>query len=150
LSIWDAALPQYSSWGSFQYLGDDWPHPLCQSIWQSMIVEIHGRTSRWILDAVQPTDRLNRWDKLILTNNSDSWCHSSSFTWVCYWFNFGWREQETTLRKGIWWYQAVEPSKAAATVNLIIVQTSEAWRGHKCSGLHQPFPFGWQSPNTLG
>jgi len=99
-----------------------------------MTVEIHGRASQWILHAVRPTDRLNRWDRVILTDNSDSWYHSSSFTWARHWFNFGWREQETTLQKGIW-YQAVELSKAAATGNLIIIVQTYQKHGEVTSAL---------------
>jgi len=96
-----------------------------------MIVGIHDRASLQILDAVKPTDRLNRWDRVILTDNLDTWYYSSNFTWVFHWFNFEWREQETILRKGIWCYEvdkAVKPSKAAATASpigylIIIVQT---------------------------
>ena len=84
LSISDAALPRCSSWVFLQYLGDGWHHPPCQSAWQSMIVAIYDRLSRWILGAVKSTDR---WDRVILTDNLDSRYHSSSFTWVCHWFN---------------------------------------------------------------
>jgi len=64
------------------------------------MIVIVDRASRWILDAVKRTDRLSRWDRIILTDNSDSRYYSSRFTWVFHWFNCRWREQGTTLRKG--------------------------------------------------
>ena len=84
----------------FLWLRDGWRHPPCQSAWQSMILAIYCRASLWILSAVKLTDRssqrLSQWDSVILNINLDSWCYNSRFTWVCHWFNFGWREQEAT------------------------------------------------------
>ena len=69
------------------FQGEHWR---CQSIWQSVSVDIHP-SFQWVLNFNSVPDLLNRLNKIALTDNLDG-LHRKEFNLTCHYFDY-WRER---------------------------------------------------------